>query len=53
MGNLSNIEMEKVVGGASLTASMVTGIISGLKFVYDLGTLAGSTIRRLTTNSLC
>lgn len=54
MKNMENSQLLNIEGGStSFTASMLTGIISAFKFIYEMGELAGSTINRLTNGTTC
>ena len=46
-------KMIEITGGFSFSASFITAIVGGLKFLYDLGRQAGGTIRRTTSGNIC
>ncbi len=46
-------ELVYIVGGASISGSMISAIYSVFVFLLDLGERAGSVIRRYRTGKYC
>jgi hypothetical protein len=53
MNYMTKEELVNVVGGASITGSMLSAIIKGINSLLDLGRSLGSAIRRLRNNTIC
>lgn len=50
---LEKQELLNVVGGVSITASLINSIYRGINSVLDLGRSLGSAIRRISGRSMC
>ena len=50
---LSKEELKNIDGGSSITGSLITAFIEGIKTVRSLGRSLGSSIRRLKEKKLC
>ncbi len=48
-----NDNLEKIVGGTTLTGSIVKALTEIIKVLGDAGRGLGSSIRRIGTNNLC
>lgn len=46
-------DLEKIVGGTSLTGSVINALTEIIKVLGDAGRGLGSSIRRIGTNNLC
>jgi len=53
MNIITKEETLEIKGGASLTGALLTQILKGFQFIYDLGVSLGGSIRRLTSNQTC
>lgn len=49
---LKEKELLSIRGGA-FNASLVSAIIKGFQFIYDIGRVVGTTIRRAISKDLC
>lgn len=50
---LTNKELKNIKGGASVSGTLVGGIVRGVNTFLDLGRSLGSAIRRLADGSIC
>lgn len=50
---LSKEESITYVGGAKLTAAIISATTAMLKYLYEIGQNFGSTIRRMITKTSC
>jgi len=50
---LTNKEAKMIVGGASLTGTLVNALIKGFNSFLDAGRYLGSSLRRLFGNNYC
>ena len=50
---LSKEELKNIDGGSSITGSLITAFIEGVKAIRSLGRSLGSSIRRLKEKKLC
>ena len=50
---LQKEELLNIVGGVSITASLINSIYRGINSILDLGRSLGSAIRRLSGGSMC
>lgn len=53
MNNLTEEQLERMVGGASITGSLVQALNTTLKTIFDLGRSLGSAIRRWRGKAIC
>ena len=53
MKEVSDNELEKIIGGDSLSAGVVNGIVKIIQTLYDAGTGFGGAIRRMHDDDLC
>lgn len=50
---LSDVELYKLIGGASFNATLVNAIIRGVSFIFDFGKTIGTAIRRGISGNIC
>lgn len=51
---LDNVELYNVVGGGfSLSSAYISSINSAVKTIFEFGQSVGTTIRRLSSDSVC
>lgn len=54
MNKICNVdELMAMVGGFSVTGTIVNAFLSSAKFIYSLGQSLGSSIRRIGSNNVC
>lgn len=53
MRELSNKEMLNIVGGGSVTGSMLTAVYKIIDTIYSIGESLGSYIRRAVEKKMC
>ncbi len=53
MKEVSDNELEKIIGGDSLSAGVVNGIVKIIQTLYDAGSGFGGAIRRMHDDDLC
>lgn len=53
MNKLDNSELMLIVGGFSITGTIINALTSAGKFIYSLGQSLGTSIRRISSNNLC
>ena len=50
---LNNKELKLIVGGASISASLIDSLIKGVNSFLDIGRYLGSSIRRFIGGNMC
>lgn len=50
---LTNKELKMIIGGASITGTLINSLIKGFNAFLDIGRYFGSSIRRLIGKSAC
>lgn len=50
---LNNKELSEVKGGLSITATLFSSVSSLMNNIFQIGQVVGTTIRRVSTNSIC
>jgi len=53
MKKLNNKELYNIVGGIKFSASLLSSIIKGANFIFELGRYVGTAIRRMKIGKLC
>lgn len=53
MKRLENNELLAIIGGWSLTGTLINAFVSAGKFIYDTGRYLGSSFRRIGDKNLC
>lgn len=53
MEKIDNERLMLIVGGFSITGTIVNAFVSAGKFIYELGRSFGSAIRRIGSKNLC
>ena len=53
MEELKTNELLEIVGGFSITGTLINSVISAGKFLYSIGQGFGSSLRRIGGNGLC
>ena len=53
MNKLSNTELLAIIGGASLTGTLVNAVTGAARFIYSVGQAFGSSLRRISEKTLC
>jgi len=53
MRELKKEEMQKIDGGASITATMLTAVYKIVETIYNLGDAFGSSLRRIIEGKNC
>lgn len=53
MTDLSNDKLCAVVGGLSISGSIISAFTSGIKTILDVGRSFGTAIRRIVEGNLC
>ncbi len=53
MVKLKNNQLITIVGGVSISATLLNSLARGINVFLDLGRSLGSAIRRITNNKLC
>lgn len=49
----NNEELKKLNGGATITGTVMNGVVNLIKILYEAGKSAGSSIRRMFNDDLC
>lgn len=50
---LNNKELKLIVGGASITGTLINSLIKGFNSFLDIGRYLGSSLRRIIGKSYC
>lgn len=50
---LTNKELKMIVGGATISGTLINSIIKGVNSILDIGRYFGSSIRRLIGRNAC
>ena len=50
---VEEIDLMKIIGGGSITASVLNYLSTAIKTVYSVGQGLGGAIRRLATKTVC
>lgn len=50
---LNKYELKNIIGGGSISATLLNYIIKGFNSILDIGRYLGSGIRRITSNNMC
>lgn len=50
---LTNKELKMIVGGATISGTLINSIIKGVNSILDIGRYFGSSIRRLVGKNAC
>lgn len=53
MTELNNNELLEVIGGFSITGTIINAATNAAKFIYSAGQAFGSSLRRIGGKSLC
>lgn len=53
MSKVEDRELEKVLGGTSLSGTIINAITNFTKLLYEVGHDFGSAIRRIGTGNMC
>jgi len=53
MKKIKESELEHIVGGTSLTASIINALVNVIKALKEAGYSIGSGIRRIGENNMC
>lgn len=53
MNLLSNDDLLNVVGGTSISGTLISSITRGINTILDLGRSLGTAIRRIGSNNVC
>ena len=53
MQKLTEEELITLVGGFSITGTIINAFTSAGKFIYSMGQHFGGAIRRISTNKMC
>ena len=53
MEKIDNERLMSIVGGFSITGTIINAFLSSGKFIYELGKGFGSAIRRIGSRNLC
>ncbi|MFA7514749.1 MAG: hypothetical protein WCZ09_00880 [Bacilli bacterium] len=53
MINLTNDELERIVGGLNITGTLINAFTGGIKIILDISRSLGTAMRRIYTNNLC
>ena len=53
MQELSEQEMLKIIGGASISATLISSLARGAELSFEVGQCLGSAIRRLLSGKMC
>lgn len=53
MEKLTEEELESIVGGATISGTLINSFSTILKTIYSLGKSFGSSLRRMSSNNLC
>jgi hypothetical protein len=50
---LEKEEMLNIVGGGTLSASLITSIVRGVNALFEIGQSIGTSIRRIYSGKIC
>ena len=50
---LNKYELKNIIGGGSISATLLNYIIKGFNSILDIGRYLGSGIRRITSTNMC
>ena len=50
---LERKELLSIVGGISITGTLINAVVRGINAFLDLGRSLGSAIRRISNNNIC
>jgi hypothetical protein len=50
---LTNKELKMIIGGATISGTLINSLIKGINSLLDVGRYFGSSIRRLIGKSAC
>ena len=53
MNKIKNNDLVKIIGGASITSSLINSFVRLVDSLLDVGRRLGSSLRRISTNNLC
>lgn len=53
MRKLSNNELKKIYGGASISGTLINALTSTFKMIHDIGRSLGGALRRIHEGALC
>ena len=53
MNQLENKELLEIIGGASITGTIINAATTAARFVYSIGQSLGSSLRRISGKTLC
>ena len=53
MKKLTDDELITLIGGFSITGTIINAFTSAGKFIYSMGQHLGSAIRRISSNKMC
>lgn len=53
MVELKNDDLLKIVGGWSITGTLINALVGAGKFIYSTGQALGSSLRRIGSNNVC
>lgn len=53
MRELDNNELLNVMGGVSITGTLISAISRGINTLLDFGRSLGTAIRRISSNGMC
>jgi bacteriocin-like protein len=53
MRKLNNNELNEIIGGASLSGTLINAFVRGINALLDLGRSLGNAIRRINSKSIC
>lgn len=53
MQKVDNMELLAIIGGASITGTLINAVTSAARFVYSVGQAFGSSLRRISGKTLC
>ena len=53
MNRIDDCKLETIVGGASISGTILNAFTNIIRILYEAGSGVGSAIRRLSENNLC
>ena len=53
MKKLNNKELITIVGGFSISGSLINALVGAGKFIYSTGQALGGALRRISSRNLC
>lgn len=53
MNEINENSLNNIVGGTDITSTLINAITNIFKFLADIGTGVGSSIRRITEDNMC